>query len=96
MDKNLNFEQHIAEMRAKAKTALATIATAAELAELRWDDYIRVVPQRVESRALHGQELVIVNDKAQAHLNSMQREWGAAIFGFFQERPYTPKWQAGS
>ena len=87
VDKNLNFEKHIAEMRAKAKTALATIATAAELAELRWDDYIRVVPQRVESRALHGQELVIVNDKAQAHLNSMQREWGAAIFGFFPGAP---------
>ena len=87
VDKNLNFEKHIAVMRAKATAALATVATAAELAELRWDDYIKVVPQRVESRALYGQELVVINENAPARLNATQREWGAALFGFFAGAP---------
>ena len=38
VDKGLTFERQLAEMRVKSTAALSTVAMAAELCEMGWDD----------------------------------------------------------
>ena len=86
-DAGLNMDCHLAAMWDKARAALATISISAELAGVGWDDFVRVVPKRVVTKACFGVELVVVNQGAPARLNAMQRYWGAAILGAFPGDP---------
>ena len=52
--------------------------TAAKLAGLEWEDFARVVPQRVQQKATFGMALTIHNPAAESRLNALQRPWGAA------------------
>lgn len=87
IDESLTMEAHLAAMKKKSMEALGIIATAADIAGLAWDDYARVVPKRVETKACFGIELTIVNKGAERKLNAMQRQWGAAVFGIYQGGP---------
>ena len=80
-------EGHLAVMRTKSMKALATISTAAEIAGVQWQDFARVIPQRVESMACYGFELCIIAPTARSRLNSMQRMWGASMLGIFPGDP---------
>ena len=79
--------RHLASMRAKGRRALALICTAADVAGLNWDDFARVVPQRVEAKACYGAELTIVPAQVPGKLNSLQREWGRALVGLYPGMP---------
>ena len=66
-------------MKNKSASALRAVATAARLAGLEWEDFARVVPQRVQQKATFGMSLTVHNPAAESQLNALQRAWGAAL-----------------
>jgi hypothetical protein len=87
MDAGLAMSSHLSQMRPKSRSALTSVATAARIAALSWEDFARVVPIRVLTKACHGMALVVVNPDAEHRLNALQREWGAALFGLHPGMP---------
>ena len=83
IDRGLNFEAHLSEMRRKSVAALPIIATISHLAGLSWEEHVRAVPVRVETKACQGAEFTILNQNAPSRLNEMQRTWGAALFDVY-------------